>query len=155
MKIRKLRIHDCCNIKECALETFINEIYDKGVKKAFVILDRDTKESLSASIVSELDKINIFTKLFSICQAELPEIVVSSAVKSYYNSNADFIITIGDDTAKDIVNSIRTLISNLDYLNIIRVEAIHPENTEIKIHLNAYYNHSVYKLFKKQYFHQI
>lgn len=149
MNIKRVLLPDFHeNIEQHLWEILIDEISNKGLKKAFVILAIKELENndIETYIKHIFDNVNISCEFFQPDNCSSPVNQVKNGLNLYKSSQADFIVTVGADSMEDIVNSICILATNSQYLNKILIGT---QQSDKLSNLCVYYNNLKYHLITK------
>lgn len=110
-----------------AISSIVDEIKNRGFKKAFVASDPDlVKFGVSAKVTDLLEKANIPFTLYSDIKPNPTIENVQHGVKTFKESGADCIVAIGGGSSMDTSKAIGIVVTNPEFADIRSLEGVAP-----------------------------
>lgn len=99
------------------------EMTKRGMKKAFVVTDKDlVKFDVAAFVLNELDKAKIAYEVFDSVKANPTVVNVKDGCKAFALSKADVIIAIGGGSVIDTAKAVSIIATNPEYKDVVGLE---------------------------------
>lgn len=110
-----------------AISSIIDEVKQRGFKKAFVCSDADLiKFCVTTKVTDLLDKNNLAYEIYSDIKPNPTIENVQSGVQAFKNSKADYIISIGGGSSMDTAKAIGIIITNPEFADVRSLEGVAP-----------------------------
>ncbi len=110
-----------------AIKEIINEVKNRGLKKAFVCSDPDLiKFNVTAKVTNLLDENNLAYSLYSKIKANPTIQNVKDGVAAFKEAKADYIIAIGGGSSIDTAKAIGIIIANPEFADVRSLEGVAP-----------------------------
>ncbi|MEG0178019.1 MAG: lactaldehyde reductase [Oscillospiraceae bacterium] len=110
-----------------AISSIIDEVKQRGFKKAFVCSDADLiKFGVTTKVTDLLDKNNLAYEIYSDIKPNPTIENVQSGVQAFKNSKADYIISIGGGSSMDTAKAIGIIITNPEFADVRSLEGVAP-----------------------------
>lgn len=104
-----------------------DEIKRLGLKKAFVVTDKDLlKFGVVDKVLTVLQKADIPFEIFSEIKQNPTVTNVKEGVATYASSGADFILAIGGGSSIDTAKAIGIITNNPDFSDVVSLEGVAP-----------------------------
>ena len=108
-----------------AREVLPKEIIRLGLRKAFVVTDKDLiKYGVADKVLSVLKSAGIPYELFSEIKQNPTVFNVKTGVKAFAESRADFILAIGGGSSIDTAKAIGIITNNLEFGDVFSLEGV-------------------------------
>lgn len=110
-----------------AISAVVDEINNRGFKKAFVASDPDlVKFGITAKVTDLLDNAKIPYTLYSDIKANPTIENVQNGVKAFKESGADCIVAIGGGSSMDTSKAIGIIVTNPEFSDVRSLEGVAP-----------------------------
>ena len=110
-----------------AIQHIVDEVKNRGFKKALVVTDKDLiKFNVVEKVTALLDKAELAYEIFDEVKANPSVEVIKKGVAKFKQSGADYLIAIGGGSPTDSSKAIGIIINNPEFGDVLSLEGVAP-----------------------------